>query len=110
MIGNISDTAIIILVAILLLAGQKDVAGTVRNLGKTLEEIRRRQNEFKNEIMRELSETGEVTNSIKKDLSDEPIIRPYYQPTQDYKIKQLEEEIKRLQSELERLKSSDRKN
>ena len=110
MLGNISDTAIIILVAILLLAGQKDIAGTIRNLGKTFEEIKRRQEEFRQELTRELSEAGEITGSIKKDLSDEPIIRPYYQQSQDYKIKQLEDEIRRLQSELERLKKGDGKN
>ncbi|BDC17282.1 twin-arginine translocase TatA/TatE family subunit [Acidianus sp. HS-5] len=110
MLGNISDAAIIILVAILLLAGQKDVGGTIRNLGKTLEEMKKKQEDFRQEFMRELNETGEVSNSIKKDLSDAPIIKPYHQQTNDHKIEQLEDEIKRLQSELERLKNSDRKN
>jgi hypothetical protein len=39
MMGNISDTLVLVLIAILLLSGQKDVAGTVRNLGKTIEGV-----------------------------------------------------------------------
>jgi len=42
------------------LSGQKDVADTVRNLGKTIEEFKKRQNEFKSELLRELNETNEI--------------------------------------------------
>ncbi|AWS00500.1 twin-arginine translocase TatA/TatE family subunit [Metallosphaera hakonensis] len=117
MIGSLSDALIMIIVAILLLGGEKNLSGTMRNLGRTLSELRKRQNDFKNELMRELSDTGEVTQDIKGSLSFDSEIRPMvksvskvnYQPV-DPKIQQLENEIRRLQAELERLKKGDGKN
>lgn len=116
MIGSLSDALIMIIVAILLLGGEKNLSGTMRNLGRTLSELRKRQNDFKNELMRELSDTGEVTQDIKGSLSFDSEIRPMvksvskvnYQPV-DPKIQQLENEIRRLQAELERLKKGDGK-
>ncbi|ABP94969.1 MULTISPECIES: twin-arginine translocase TatA/TatE family subunit [Metallosphaera] len=119
MIGSISDLLIMVVVAILLLGGEKDLSGTVKNLGRTLSELRKRQNDFKNELMRELSESGDITQEAKRSLSFNsdvtPAVRPLPRATQstvpdDPRIRQLEEQIKRLQAELERLKKGDGKN
>ncbi|MCY0883859.1 MAG: twin-arginine translocase TatA/TatE family subunit [Acidianus infernus] len=113
MIGDISDTLILVLVAILLLSGQKDVADTVRNLGKTIEEFRRKQNEFKTELLRELNETNEIPKSIAREISLEDYYNRYLKkPTQasNEKIRELEEQIAKLRLELERMKKGDGKN
>ncbi|QKR00574.1 twin-arginine translocase TatA/TatE family subunit [Metallosphaera tengchongensis] len=117
MIGSLSDALIMVIVAILLLGGEKNLSGTVRNLGKTLSELRKRQDEFKRELMKELSETGDITQEVRNDLSfnsnSGPMVRPLYnlpKTSEEEKIKQLEEQIRRMQAELERLKKGDGKN
>ncbi|MEL9970279.1 MAG: twin-arginine translocase TatA/TatE family subunit [Metallosphaera sp.] len=117
MIGSLSDALIMVIVAILLLGGEKNLSGTVRNLGRTLSELRKKQNEFKNEIMRELSEGGDITQETRSALSFDsevpevrPAIRPRPTQTEDPRIKQLEDQIKKLQAEVERLKKGDGKN
>ncbi|BCS92960.1 twin-arginine translocase TatA/TatE family subunit [Metallosphaera javensis (ex Sakai et al. 2022)] len=116
MIGSLSDLLIMVIVAILLLGGEKDLSGTVKNLGRTLSELRKRQNDFKNELMRELSESGDITQEAKRSLSfntDVPAVRPVSRVTQapeDPRIRQLEDQIRKLQAELERLKKGDGKN
>ena len=112
MMGNISDTLVLVLIAILLLSGQKDVAGTLRNLGKTIEEFKKRQNEFKSELLRELNETNEIPKSIAREISSEDYYNRYLKPTQssNEKIRELEEQIAKLRLELERMKKGDGKN
>ena len=112
MMGNISDTLILVIIAILLLAGEKDVVSTARNIGKTIEEFRRRQNEFKNELLRELDETTDVHRSIVKDMTYDDNYEYVRSPpqTSNEKIKELEEQINKLKSEVERLKKGNGKN
>jgi hypothetical protein len=119
MFGSLSDTLIVLIVAILLLGGEKNLAGTLKNLGKTLGELKRRQDEFKRELTRELSGLGEVTEETKTTLASTssqvtPAVRPMARrqtevSSQD-KVREIEEQIKRLQAELERLKLGDGKN
>lgn len=101
--GNLSDTLLLVIVAILLLAGKKDITGTARNIGKTLEEFKRKQNEFKNELLTELNETGEVHKSIVKEITYDDYHYNYVKQTpSDEKMKRLEDEINRLKAEIER--------
>ncbi|MGC8661204.1 MAG: Sec-independent protein translocase subunit TatA/TatB [Nitrososphaeria archaeon] len=96
MLGSLSDTLIIIVVAILLLGGEKDISGTVRNIGKYWNELRRSESDFKNEITKELDQVdlGIDMNSTS---------RPYRQ-TSDARVMELERQVRELQEELERMK------
>ncbi|MEM3854092.1 MAG: hypothetical protein QXG99_00935, partial [Conexivisphaerales archaeon] len=62
MLGSLSDTLIIIVVAILLLGGEKDISGTVKNIGKYWNQIRSSENNFKREITRELNQVDPEIN------------------------------------------------
>jgi len=119
MFGSLSDTLIVLIVAILLLGGEKNLAGTLKNLGKTLGELKRRQDEFKRELTRELSGLGEVTEETKTTLAStssqvtpavRPMVRRQTEVSSQDKVREIEEQIKRLQAELERLKLGDGKN
>ncbi|EZQ02063.1 MULTISPECIES: twin-arginine translocase TatA/TatE family subunit [Acidianus] len=123
MLGNLSDIFILVVVALLLMGGQKDISGTVRNIGKTLNEFKRRQAEFRNELERELSPVDEmakdmrkdiysISSETKRDLSDTPsypsyprLVRPASSINNEARIKELERQISDLQKELERLKN-----
>ncbi len=114
MLSNISDMIIIIIVGILLLGGEKDISGTVRNLGRTFQEFKKRQEEFRNELTREINEVGDIPRQAGQNLITD-VSSTYNKKynsnsySQD-KINQLEEEIKRMQAELERLKKDGSKN
>ncbi|MCI2415355.1 MAG: translocase [Candidatus Aramenus sp.] len=125
MIDNISDFLIILVVGILLLSGQKDISGTVKNIGKTLNQLKRTQEQFRQELAREINGLGDVVEETKKSvvtdvtptyrrinkISPQPITTlPSNGNKQEDKIKQIEDEIKRLQMELERLKQNGNKN
>lgn len=122
MIGNLADTAILLLVIILLLAGEKNVSETIRNVGKFYQELRRRQIEFTSELRRELASLNEIrpdevsheVRNVSHEMRSELVRQvsfnsPVYQRYND-KIAQLESEIKRLKAELERLKQDGNKN
>ncbi|MEM4884019.1 MAG: hypothetical protein QXO77_00660 [Saccharolobus sp.] len=101
MIGNLGDFLVVVVVFILLMAGDKNAAKNAKSIGKFLGELRRRQNEFKNELMREL-------NSIDE---DEKVVQyKYVRDLSQDRVKELEMKIKQLQEELQRLKNSGGKN
>ncbi|AAK40804.1 Hypothetical protein SSO0483 [Saccharolobus solfataricus P2] len=105
MISNLSDFLVVVVVFILLMAGDKNAGNTTKSIGRFLGEIRKRQNEFKNELMRELNSV-EATNNTPFTGSN----FKYVKVTNQERVKELEAQIKRLQEELERLKASDGKN
>ncbi|MBW9141544.1 MAG: translocase [Candidatus Aramenus sp.] len=125
MLDNISDFLIVLIVGILLLSGQKDISGTVKNIGKTLNQLKRTQEQFRQELAREINGLGDVVEETKKSvvtdvtptyrrvnkISPQPVTTlPSNGNKQEDKIKQIEDEIKRLQMELERLKQNGNKN
>ncbi|MEW9492561.1 MAG: translocase [Candidatus Aramenus sulfurataquae] len=126
MIGNISDFLIVLIVGILLLSGQKDISSTAKNIGKTLNQLKRTQEQFRQELAREINGgLGDVAEETKKSvvtdvtpmyrrvnkISPQPVTTlPSNGNKQEDKIKQIEDEIKRLQMELERLKQNGNKN
>ncbi|MCL4344410.1 MAG: translocase [Nitrososphaerota archaeon] len=91
MLGSLSDTLIIIVVAILLLGGEKDISGTVKNIGKYWNQIRNSENDFRKEITRELSD-------MDMNMNDPP------RQASDIRVRQLERQVRELQDELERMK------
>ena len=101
MIGNLGDFLVVVVVFILLMAGDKNAAKNAKSIGKFLGELRRRQNEFKNELMREL-------NSIDED--EKVVQSKYVRDLSQDRVKELEMKIRQLQEELQRLKSSGGKN
>jgi sec-independent protein translocase protein TatA len=119
MIGSLTDTLILIAVAILLLGGERDISGQLRELGKFLGNLRRSEQEFRRELMRELNVEelrgigGEVARGVAGDVGAEvrawpARARPYAgQPTapDDPRVRELEEEVRRLREELEALRS-----
>lgn len=112
MLSNISDMMIIIIVGILLLGGEKDISGTVRNLGRTFQEFKKRQEEFRNELTREINNIGDIPKQAGQDLISD-VSSSYNRKYNSYnqeKINQLEEEIRKMQAELERLKKNGSKN
>lgn len=101
MIGNLGDFLVVVVVFILLMAGDKNAAKNAKSIGKFLGELRSRQNEFKNELMREL-------NSIDED--EKVVQSKYVRDLSQDRVKELEMKIRQLQEELQRLKSSGGKN
>jgi sec-independent protein translocase protein TatA len=91
LLGSLSDTLIIIVVAILLLGGEKDISGTVKNIGKYWNQIRNSENDFRKEITRELSD-------MDMNMNDPP------RQASDIRVRQLERQVRELQDELERMK------
>ncbi len=125
MLSNISDFIIVLVVGILLLSGQKDVGGTVKNIGKALTQLKKTQEEFRQELARELNGLGDVAEETRKSVVTDVtstynrVSKISPQPlrgvsntsdSKEDKIRQLEDEIKRLQLELERLKQNGSKN
>jgi len=119
MIGSLTDVLIVVVVAILLLGGERDVSGQVKELGKFVGNLRKSEQEFRKEITRELNMeelTGigdEVARGVAGDVGAEARAgparaRPYArQPTapDDPHVRELEEEVRRLREEIEELKS-----
>ncbi|MGC8695256.1 MAG: hypothetical protein ACP5UD_02460 [Conexivisphaera sp.] len=126
MLGSLTDALIVIVVAILLLGGERDVSGHVKEIGKLIGNIRKSERDFRNEITRELNLeelTGigdEVTRGVAGDVEGMgrgaggtggvSRARPYprgssVQPQQDARVRELEEEVRRLRMELEELRS-----
>ncbi len=104
MLGSLSDTLIIIIVAVLLLAGEKDLSGTIRNIGKYWNQLRRSESDFKNEITREL-------NGMDLDINMDDTVsssKPFRQAN-DTRVRELERQVRELQEELERMKKENGK-
>jgi|GEM_PF-418742 len=119
MIGSLTDALIVVIVAILLLGGERDISGHVRELGKFVGNLRRSEREFRRELMRELNAEelrgigDEVARGVAGDVGAEvragpARARPHAgQPTapDDPRVRELEEEVRRLREELEALRS-----
>ncbi len=102
MIGSLTDTLILIVAAILLLGGEKDLSGAIRNIGRYWQQMKRAETDFRKELNRELSEVDMNIEEPPKQYS-----RPSYaaQRTADEaRIRELEMQVKELQEELERLR------
>jgi len=69
MISNLEDTLVILLVALLLFGGDKKAVESVKNLGKMWGEFRRRQEELKRELIRELNEASEPMRQVGSEVS-----------------------------------------
>lgn len=102
MLGNLSDTLIIIIVAVLLLAGEKDLSGTMKNIGKYWNQLRRSESDFRNEITREL-------NGIDMDLDSAVSSSKPFMQASDARVRELERQVRELQEELERMKKENGK-
>ncbi|WP_338600753.1 hypothetical protein V6M85_12590 [Sulfolobus tengchongensis] len=100
MINNLSDFLVVVVVFILLMAGDKNAGKTARSIGKFLGEMKKRQEEFRSELMRELNSVDENPTTTFK----------YVKSVSEDRVKELEAKIRQLQEELERLKTSDGKN
>jgi sec-independent protein translocase protein TatA len=101
MLGSISDTLIIIFIAILMLGGEKDLSGTARKLGKMWGDLRRSESDFRNEITRELN-----VDDLGIDFNDNNK-KPY--STNDARVRELERQVRELQEQMERMKKENGK-
>lgn len=100
MLGSLSDTLIIIFIAILMLGGEKDLSGTARKLGKMWGDLRRSESDFRREITRELN-----VDDLGIDFTDS---RKPYSPN-DARVRELERQVRELQEEMKRMKKQNGK-
>jgi hypothetical protein len=56
MLTSLTDTFILVFVAILLLGGQRDLSGTFRKVRKWWRDLKRSGEEFRNELTKELGD------------------------------------------------------
>jgi len=110
-IGSLDDFLIVVLVALLLFAGDKN-ASSIKNLFKAYNEYKRRRNELTAELRRELNEIAnestspvrEVSNQFKSGINE---LNTYTRTSyEDMRMKLLEERIRQLEDELRKLKES----
>jgi sec-independent protein translocase protein TatA len=102
MISNVGDFLVVLVVFILLLAGDKNAGKTAKSIGKFLSQLRKSQEEFKNELIREI-------NNIDDNYVNNTNFKYIRNVSQD-KVRELEMRIKELQEELQRLKNNGGKN
>ena len=108
MLGNLTDTLILVFVAILLLGGEKDLSGTFRKIGKWWGELKRSEEEFRKEINRELS--GIDMSYSFTDDSPSGSFGSYASSESEIKIRELERQVRELQEEIRRLKRENGEN
>ncbi|BDB97529.1 hypothetical protein [Saccharolobus caldissimus] len=101
MISNVGDFLVVLVVFILLLAGDKNAGKTAKSIGKFLSQLRKSQEEFKNELIREINNIDDNVNNTN--------FRYIRNVSQD-RVRELELRIKELQEELQRLKNNGGKN
>lgn len=101
MISNVGDFLVVLVVFILLLAGDKNAGKTAKSIGKFLSQLRKSQEEFKNELIREI-------NSIDDNVNNTNF--KYIRNVSQDRVRELEMKIKELQEELQRLKNNGGKN
>ncbi|MFP3201416.1 MAG: hypothetical protein RXR43_04025 [Sulfolobus sp.] len=108
MISSIDDFLVILLVGLLLFAGDKTSASNIKSIMNAFNEFKKRRDEFINELKRELNEVTSSNNEIIRDVSS-----TFNQGLNEAKntlvssvneIKLLEERIRELEDEIERLK------
>lgn len=113
MIGNLDDFLIVLLVGILLFAGDKNSAGSLKNLLKSYNEFKKKRDELILELRRELNEVTEEAVTPVKEVSSSfrtginEINNTYNEARnnfQDVRAKLLEERIKEIEEELKKLK------
>ncbi|AOL15911.1 hypothetical protein BFU36_03315 [Sulfolobus sp. A20] len=107
MLNNVNDFLVVLVVFVLLMAGQKDVGNTAKSIGRFIGELKKRQEEFRTELMRELNSAS---------LEDEKVniptkyVKSVNNTNNDEKVKEIEMKIRQLQEELKRLKNDGGKN
>jgi len=108
MISSIDDFLVILLVGLLLFAGDKTSANNIKSIMNAFNEFKKRRDEFINELKRELNEVTSSNTEIIRDVSS-----TFNQGLNEAKntlvssaneIKLLEERIRELEDEIERLK------
>ncbi len=105
MLGSLTDTLILVFIAILLLGGEGDLSGTFRKFGKWWGELKRSEEEFKKEITKELSDI-DMNYSFNDNISNN--FRSY--TNNDIRVKELERQVRELQEEVKRLKKENGEN
>ncbi|MGC8970377.1 MAG: twin-arginine translocase TatA/TatE family subunit [Conexivisphaera sp.] len=107
MLGSLTDALVVVVVAILLLSGERDLSGHLREIGKFVGNLRRSEQELRRELSRELN-LGELAG-IGRDaaavgLEEPPARRPPQPRRDDERVRELEEEVRRLRAEIEELR------
>ena len=111
MIGSLDDFLIVVLVALLLFAGDKN-ASSVKNLFKAYNEYKKRRDELTAELRRELNEIINETTSSVREVSNQfrssvnELNTNVRSSFDDIRIKLLEERIRQLEDELRKLKEN----
>ncbi|MGC9192190.1 MAG: twin-arginine translocase TatA/TatE family subunit [Conexivisphaera sp.] len=112
MLGSLTDALVVVVVAILLLSGERDLSGHLREIGKFVGNLRRSEQELRRELSRELNlgelNLGELAG-IGRDaaavgLEEPPARRPPQPRRDDERVRELEEEVRRLRAEIEELR------
>ncbi len=106
MLGSLTDTLILVFVAILLLGGEGDLSGTFRKFGKWWGELKRSEEEFRKEITKELSDM-DMNYSF---TDNSTASRSYTNSNNDIRVKELERQVRELQEEVKRLKKENGEN
>ncbi|BFH73668.1 hypothetical protein SJAV_16120 [Sulfurisphaera javensis] len=113
MIGSLDDFLIVVLVGILLFAGDKNSVNSIKSVLKGYNEFKKRRDELVAELRREINDIAEESSTPIRDVSQhfkqgvESLNNSYLQARnnfQDMKVKLLEERIKELEEEIEKLK------
>ncbi|MFP3130872.1 MAG: translocase [Nitrososphaeria archaeon] len=108
MLGSLTDTLILVFIAILLLGGQGDLSSTFRKVGKWWGELKRSEEEFRNELTKELGDIDvnyyfTENNNFNKSFKG-------YTNNQDIRVQELERQVRELQEEVRRLKKENGEN
>ncbi len=113
MISNLTDALVVLVVFILLMGGERDISGHIKEIGKFVGNIRKAESNFRRELARELNleelgagELAGVRGDMSRAFADgaDPPRAPRASP-QDARVRELEEEVRRLRAELEELRS-----
>ncbi|MGC8664774.1 MAG: twin-arginine translocase TatA/TatE family subunit [Nitrososphaeria archaeon] len=108
MLGSLTDTLILVFIAILLLGGEGDLSGTFRKVGKWWGELKRSEEEFRKEITKELGDID--VNYSFTDNSNSGRSFKGYTSNQDIRVQELERQVRELQEEVKRLKKENGEN
>lgn len=101
---SLSDTFLLLLVLLLLFGGgsSKETVRTLKEAYKSFVQIKRRQQEFTEEIKREiLSDLNDVAEPVRSTAN---VMRSDPTPSSDLRVRILEARIRELEREIEALK------
>ena len=104
MLESISDSFILLLVLLFLFGGgsSKETVKSLKEAYKTFTQLKRRQQEFTEEIKREiLSDVSEAVEPVKSTAN---VVRSDTTPGSDMRVRILEARIRELEKEIEALK------